>query len=294
MAQGIDMTQHIAFFGQGGSGKSSVATNVAVALAEAGHRVVLIGCDPRSDSVTLLHPDVRARPVHAALATGDTISLSDVMGIGYLGIACIEVGEVMSAGFCVAHGINGAMSQVFELGLLTSFQPDFVLYDMPGETGCPGFSTPVLDTLIQRAYLVTSADLMSLYALNAQLEQLQKNAARELGVGIVANGLNASLEEALVKDFADYLGVHVAANVPRSLVVRQCDLYGKSVLEAAPLSSLAYSYRKIARQLSDAGTAWALSAARPKGNRELQIWARSWGDRIAELEHGLLECGAGI
>jgi len=39
----------IAFFGKGGIGKSTIASNVAASLAEKGLKVMMIGCDPKSD-----------------------------------------------------------------------------------------------------------------------------------------------------------------------------------------------------------------------------------------------------
>jgi nitrogenase iron protein NifH len=40
----------LAFYGKGGIGKSTTVSNLAAALAEQGHRVVQIGCDPKADS----------------------------------------------------------------------------------------------------------------------------------------------------------------------------------------------------------------------------------------------------
>ncbi len=44
----------IAFYGKGGIGKSTTVTNVAVALAQRGLRVLQVGCDPKADSTRLL------------------------------------------------------------------------------------------------------------------------------------------------------------------------------------------------------------------------------------------------
>ncbi len=44
--------QHIALYGKGGGGTSTVASNISAALAEEGYRVILIGCDPQNDSTS--------------------------------------------------------------------------------------------------------------------------------------------------------------------------------------------------------------------------------------------------
>lgn len=44
----------IAVYGKGGIGKSTTVSNVAVALAEKGLKVMQIGCDPKADSTIAL------------------------------------------------------------------------------------------------------------------------------------------------------------------------------------------------------------------------------------------------
>ena len=44
----------IAVYGKGGIGKSTTVSNVAVALAEKGLKVMQIGCDPKADSTMQL------------------------------------------------------------------------------------------------------------------------------------------------------------------------------------------------------------------------------------------------
>ena len=43
----------LAFYGKGGIGKSTTVSNIALALAEQGLRVMQIGCDPKADSTAL-------------------------------------------------------------------------------------------------------------------------------------------------------------------------------------------------------------------------------------------------
>ena len=47
----------LAIYGKGGIGKSTTAANVALALAQDGRRVMLVGCDPKADSTALLRDD---------------------------------------------------------------------------------------------------------------------------------------------------------------------------------------------------------------------------------------------
>uniref|UniRef100_UPI00260D3DE2 AAA family ATPase n=1 Tax=Novosphingobium sp. TaxID=1874826 RepID=UPI00260D3DE2 len=47
-------TQVIAIYGKGGSGKSFALSNLSYMMAQQGKRVLLIGCDPKSDTTSLL------------------------------------------------------------------------------------------------------------------------------------------------------------------------------------------------------------------------------------------------
>jgi len=47
-------TQIIAIYGKGGSGKSFALANLSYMMAQTGKRVLLIGCDPKSDTTSLL------------------------------------------------------------------------------------------------------------------------------------------------------------------------------------------------------------------------------------------------
>ena len=47
-------TQIIAIYGKGGIGKSFTLANLSYMMAQQGKRVLLIGCDPKSDTTSLL------------------------------------------------------------------------------------------------------------------------------------------------------------------------------------------------------------------------------------------------
>ncbi|MEM9177972.1 MAG: AAA family ATPase, partial [Myxococcota bacterium] len=75
-------TQVIAIYGKGGIGKSFALANLSYMMAQQGKKVLLIGCDPKSDTTSLLFggkacPTILETSSKAKLAGGD-VSVSDV------------------------------------------------------------------------------------------------------------------------------------------------------------------------------------------------------------------------
>ncbi len=289
------MAQHIAIYGRGGVGKSTLASNLAAALAEVGQKVVLVGCDPQGDSTSLLHAEEPRPTVIDLLAGGNRPILDHLVTRGYRNIACIEVGDPFLIGECAASGIGRAITLLRDLDAFGKLDPDVVLYDVPGEPGCPGVAHPAAVSLVQKAFVVTAPDVMSLSAANSLFRVIARRGdSAPLTCALIANGLTGAFEESLVEDFALQVNSRVIGCIPRSLVVRQCELYEKTVIEAAPLSNQAYLYRRLARHILDEQVSSALPPPQPLTPSGLKAWARSWGDRIYELEHGVIRDGAGI
>jgi len=73
--------------------------------------------------------------------------------------------------------------------------------------------------------------------------------------------------------------------------VTQCELKGKTVIEAAPDSDQARVYRSLAERIAaheDSRT------PAPLGVEELRDWAAEWSDRLLEQAEGVVEEAAAI
>ncbi|MDR1425224.1 MAG: AAA family ATPase [Azoarcus sp.] len=276
--------KHIALYGKGGIGKSTTTSNISAALAEAGYRVIQIGCDPKSDSTNTLRGNHYLPTVLDSVRGGNKVRLEDISATGFKGILCIESGGPVPGVGCAGRGINAAVTLLQELHLFEEFKPDFVLYDVLGDVVCGGFAVPIRDGITDRAYVVTSSDFMAIYAANNLFKAVNKYAptgGAKLG-GIIGNGLSAGYSNAIIDDFASRTGVSVAGYVPRSLMVSQSELYGKTVIEANPKSEHADIYRALAKHIADNDD---LVIPQPLGTNDLRDWARDWGDRVFNLEN---------
>lgn len=279
--------KHIAIYGKGGIGKSTTTSNISAALAEAGYRVIQIGCDPKSDSTNTLRGNNYLPTVLDSLREGNKIHLEDISIEGFKGVLCIESGGPVPGVGCAGRGINAAVNLLQELNLFEEFKPDYVLYDVLGDVVCGGFAVPIRDGITDRAYVVSSSDFMAIYAANNLFKAINKYAptgGAKLG-GVIANSIRAGYSKSIVDDFTAKTGTSVAGYVNRSIVVQQSELYGKTVIEANPTSEQADIYRNLAKYIAENED---LVVPNPLGAGELRDWAREWGDKIYDLESGVI------
>jgi nitrogenase iron protein NifH len=286
------MAKQIALYGKGGVGKTTIAANLAAALAGGIGRVLLIGCNPTADSSHLLIGETVPVTLHAFIREKVRPDPAELITLGFHGVGCIEIGEPLENCDCSSRSIASAIDKIHEIGVIDKFAPDFIIYDMPGDLGC--LSELTLEKRgVDLSLIVTSADFQAMYAAN-RLISLLKKAAGKSQIALVVNGSVSSFEDSFVEDFAGQVGLTVAAAIPRSFAVRHSELYGKTVIEAGPLSSHAYAYRRLARLIVDDGFARSGGKTEPLDAATLKEWAHEWGRRLGELEFGIISDGAGI
>ena len=237
--------KHVAIYGKGGIGKSCTASNVAAACAEAGHRVVVVGCDPKSDS-TITLVGKRIPTMMDLMQRGGEIAEEDVVFKGYKGVRCIEVGGPEPGVGCAGRGIIVAIQFLRKVSKIME-ETDLILYDVPGDIVCGGFSAPIRKGLVSEAYIITSGEYMPLYAGNNICKGLKR-----LGTplaGVICNSREASGEREIVDIFSRELGSQMVAFIPKDPVVQECERRGVTVIEGAPASEIAEVYRDLARYI---------------------------------------------
>jgi len=81
----------IAVYGKGGIGKSTISSNLSVALSERGYKVMQIGCDPKADSTIQLHQGHTVTSILDIIrARGDKAGLDELVTEGSGGVLCAE------------------------------------------------------------------------------------------------------------------------------------------------------------------------------------------------------------
>ncbi|EKU72150.1 AAA family ATPase [Selenomonas sp. F0473] len=266
----------IAFYGKGGIGKSTTASNVSAAFAEMGRRVCQIGCDPKNDSTRLLLGRICKETVlDIEREKKGAAELSDIVHTGWHDIKCIEAGGPDPGVGCAGRGIIVALERLKALHAIED--EDIVLYDVLGDVVCGGFAVPIREGYATEIYIVSSGELMSLYAANNIAKGVARFAARgsvRLG-GIIGNSRNVAREEELLTAFAERLNTRLIAFVPRAQVVHAAEIRRKTVIEYAPEDAQAEIYRALARAIE---TNDRLSVPQSMEFEELEALVESYGN----------------
>lgn len=250
--------RQIAIYGKGGIGKSTVASNVSVALAEMGLKVFQMGCSPKVDSTSqLLGGEILERDILGHLKDGaaGARGIQECIVEGYRGVLCAESGGPEPATGCAGKGVSYALDVLSKLRVLEKAGVDFVTYDVIGDVVCGGFAQPIRTGYAREIYIVSSGELMSIYSANnicaavKAVNETRKNAAR-VG-GIIDNMRGVKKERELLEEFASRLGVPLLAHIPRDPVVQEAEGEGGTVLERRPESPQAAIYRQLAQKILD-------------------------------------------
>ena len=216
-------TQVIAIYGKGGIGKSFTLANLSYMMAQQGKRVLLIGCDPKSDTTSLLFggkacPTIIETSAKKKLA-GEEVSISDVC-FKRDGVFAMELGGPEVGRGCGGRGIIHGFELLEKLGF-HEWGFDYVLLDFLGDVVCGGFGLPIARDMCQKVIIVGSNDLQSLYVANnvcSAVEYFRKLGGNVGVAGIVINKDDGTGE---AHAFAKAVGIPVLSSIPANEDIRR-------------------------------------------------------------------------
>jgi 3,8-divinyl chlorophyllide a/chlorophyllide a reductase subunit X len=216
-------TQIIAIYGKGGIGKSFTLANMSYMMAQQGKKVLLIGCDPKSDTTSLLFGG-RACPTiiqtsSEKKAAGEQTQIGDVC-FTRDGVYAMELGGPEVGRGCGGRGIIHGFETLEKLGF-HEWDFDYVLLDFLGDVVCGGFGLPIARDMCQKVIVVASNDLQSLYVANnvcSAVEYFRKLGGNVGVAGMVTNKDDGTGEAAA---FCEAVGIPQLAVIPADDDIRR-------------------------------------------------------------------------
>jgi nitrogenase iron protein NifH len=181
-------------------------------------------------------------------AKGEELRLEDIVFEGFGGVLCVEAGGPTPGIGCAGRGIISAFEKLEELNAFEVYKPDIVIYDVLGDVVCGGFAMPIRGGYAREVFIVSSGEMMALYAANniAQaIKNFGKRGYARLG-GIILNAKNIADEQELVAKAAAEIGTQVVQYVPRSGDIQIAENMGGTVSEFTPASPMVAVYRSLA------------------------------------------------
>jgi len=240
---------------KGGVGKTTTAVNLGAALAELGHRILLIDLDPQANATSSF-----------GLQGTDGTSLYDPL-LGGASITEKILPTRRDGLFIVPADIDlaGAEVEIARMPnhltrLAETIKPlqadetfDFVLLDCPPSLGIlmsnALAAADELLTPIQCEYFALEG-LVKIVRLVEQVRDSGANDRLEIG-GIVMTMFDSrtNLSAQVVADVREHFAERVYQTViPRSVRLSEAPSFGKSILEYAPSGAAAQAYRALARE----------------------------------------------
>jgi nitrogenase iron protein NifH len=247
--------RQVAIYGKGGIGKSTTTQNTVAGLASLGKKVMIVGCDPKADSTRLiLHAKAQNTVMDLVREKGtvEDLELDEVMKVGYGDVKCVESGGPEPGVGCAGRGVITAINFLEAEGAYTP-DLDFVFYDVLGDVVCGGFAMPIREGKAEEIYIVTSGEMMAMYAANNISKGILKYAATgkvRLG-GLICNSRKTDREDELIEALARKLGTQMIHFVPRDNQVQRAELRRMTVIEYSPEHKQAEEYRTLAQKILD-------------------------------------------
>lgn len=234
-------TQIIAIYGKGGIGKSFTLANLSYMMAQQGKKVLLIGCDPKSDTTSLLFggkacPTIIETSSKKKLA-GEEVKIGDVC-FKRDGVYAMELGGPEVGRGCGGRGIIHGFETLEKLGF-HDWGFDYVLLDFLGDVVCGGFGLPIARDMCQKVIVVASNDLQSLYVANNVCSAVEY--FRKLGgnVGVAGMVINRDDGTGEASAFAEQVGIPVLSVIPANDDIRRksasYEIIGKPDSQWGPL-----------------------------------------------------------
>ena len=218
----------LATYGKGGIGKSTVSSNLSVALAQRGRKVLQIGCDPKHDSTfslcgfmipTIIDTLQKKDFVYSKIWS------EDIIYNGHFDVDCVEAGGPPAGAGCGGYVVGETVKLLKELNAFYSY--DVIIFDVLGDIVCGGFAAP----LNYSDYCLITADesFDSLFAANRIFASVREK-ARTHPLTLAGVVLNRGLKRELCQRFSKNCPFPILETLPLLETVKNSRIVGKPLV----------------------------------------------------------------
>lgn len=267
--------ESIVFFGKGGVGKSTIASNMTVILAFGGRKVLHVGCDPKMDSTLSLMRRHIPPFTDISGGSGEADLRESIYPAAIKGVYCIEAGGPQPGVGCAGTGIGSMLDAMKNGSLLEKDGYQAVVFDVLGDVVCGGFAAPLRRGFAKKAVIVTSEEILSLYAAN-RLIMMINNYSRN-GVYLAGLAVNARnpVGVRVVEDFARVVNTRVLGMILRDTAVAKAEREHRPAALAYPKSDFARRAVRLCSAIRAAGA----PETPPRAMQDAEFFAFAEGRR---------------
>jgi chromosome partitioning protein len=238
---------------KGGVGKTTTAVNLGAALAETGHRILIIDLDPQANATSSFGLQAVEQTSLYEPLIGDASIIERIFPTERDGLFIVPSDLDLAGAEVEIARMPNHLTRLAEtlrpLHVDETF--DFVLLDCPPSLGIlmsnALAAADELLTPIQCEYFALEG-LVKIVRLIEQVRDSGANTRLQLG-GIVMTMYDGrtNLSEQVVAEVRQHFGERVYQTViPRSVRLSEAPSFGKSILEYAPSGAAAEAYRTLA------------------------------------------------
>lgn len=229
--QFFEKIMKICVYGKGGVGKSSLTSNLSIALARRGKRVLQIGCDPKHDStftltgflIPTIIDTLQSKDYHY-----EDVWPEDVIYKGYGNVDCVESGGPPAGAGCGGYVVGETVKLLKELNAF--YEYDVILFDVLGDVVCGGFAAPL--NYADYCLIVTDNGFDALFAANRIAASVREK-ARTHPLRLAGLVGNKTLQRDLIDKFVEACPFPILELIPTIDDIRISRVKGKTLFEMA-------------------------------------------------------------